>query len=51
MVRAHHVNLAGVFGISPIAAAENGRTRLHEGKIITKENQKAKIYQFKGSLP
>ena len=31
MVRAHHVNLAGLFGIHPIGAAENGRTRLQEG--------------------
>jgi hypothetical protein len=31
MVRAHHVNLAGLFWISPIGAAENGRTRLQEG--------------------
>jgi hypothetical protein len=31
MVRAHHVNLAGLFWIRPIGAAENGRTRLQEG--------------------
>jgi len=31
MVQAHHVNLAGLFWISPIGAAENGRTRLQEG--------------------
>lgn len=31
MVRAHHVNLAGLFWIGPIGAAENGRTRLQEG--------------------
>ena len=31
LVRAHHVNLAGLFWISPIGAAENGRTRLQEG--------------------
>ena len=42
-VRAHHVNLAGLFWTSPIGAAENGRTRLQEGKIISIENQKAKI--------
>src|SRR6266478_4180346 len=43
MVRAHHVNLAGLFWISPIGAAENGRTRLQEGQIISIKNPKAKI--------
>jgi hypothetical protein len=50
-VRAHQVNLAGLFWISPIAAAENGRTRLQEGQIVSIKNQKAKIDQFKRSFP
>jgi hypothetical protein len=28
---AHHVNLAGLFWIGPVVAAENGGTRLQEG--------------------
>ena len=39
----HHVNLAGLFWISPIGAAENGRTRFQEGQIISIKNPKAKI--------
>ena len=51
MVRAHHVNLAGLFWISPIGAAKKGRARLQEGKIISIKDQKAKIDQFKRSFP
>jgi hypothetical protein len=43
MGRVHHVNLTGLFRISPIVGLKNYCTRLHEGKIIYMGNQKTKI--------
>jgi hypothetical protein len=34
MGRVHHVNLAGLFRISPFVGLKNCYTRLQEGKII-----------------
>jgi hypothetical protein len=38
MGRVHHVNLAGLFRISPIAGLKNRYTRLQEGKVMGMEN-------------
>ena len=35
MGRVHHVNLAGLFGISPFAGLKNCYARLQEGKVIS----------------
>ena len=43
MGRVHHVNLAGLFRISPFVGLKNRYTRLQEGKIIYMENSKTKI--------
>ena len=36
--RLHHVNLAGLFRISPIVGLKNCYTRLQEGKVIAMGN-------------
>ena len=51
MVRVHHVKLAGLFGVGPIGATENGHTRFQKGKIVSIANQKAKIDQFERGFP
>lgn len=38
MVWVHNVNLAGLFGISPIAGFENRLARRQQGKIILMGN-------------
>jgi hypothetical protein len=37
-LRVHHVNLAGLFGISPIVGIKNCYTHLQEGKVICMGN-------------
>src|SRR3979411_2466754 len=38
MGRVHHVNLAGLFRVSPIVCLKNCYTRLQEGKVIAMGN-------------
>jgi hypothetical protein len=51
MGRVHHINLAGLFRISPIVGLKNCYTRLQEGKVIAVGNKKTKVDQFKRSFP
>jgi hypothetical protein len=51
MGRVHHVNLAGLFRMSPIAGFKNCSTRLQEGNAIAMGDQEAKTDQFKCSIP